>query len=106
MRRAIVGVVRGLGYTVIEAGGTVEVRRLATTGRKIDLLFVDVSPPENNGLELIRWFQTMFPRTKVLITADSLWELLYQSGKPDQFGALAKPFTNLELQNILRKILN
>ena len=105
LRKALIGVLHRLGYKTLEASGAIEARRLAAARKRIDLLVVDFSFMENNALELVRWFQAMFPRTKALVTTDSLWELLYQGGQSRGFVALAKPFSDLELGRILERTL-
>jgi CheY-like chemotaxis protein len=105
LRKAITAVLQKLGYQTLEASGAVEARRLAARHKKIDLLLVDFSIPESNGLELVRWFQTLFPKTKALITTDSLWEFMYQTGNLKQYVVLPKPFSDVELGQVLERTL-
>jgi DNA-binding NarL/FixJ family response regulator len=80
-------------------------RRLADSHPTIRLLVVDFLTPETTGLELARWFQIRFPDIKVLITSDSLWELLCQTGEHELFGILVKPFSDRELRRMMQRLV-
>ena len=102
MRKVVVQVLRKGGYRVLEASGAWDAQRLANSHRNIRLLLADFSMLETTGLELVRWFQVRFPETKILITTNSLWELLCQTGEHEQFGILVKPFNGDELRRMVQ----
>jgi CheY-like chemotaxis protein len=104
IRKATVQVLHRVGYQVLEASGALDAQRLAEAHGSIGLVLADFTTPETTGLELARWFQVRFPETKVLITTDSLWELLSQSGMHEQFGILVKPFSDLELRRMVQRL--
>ena len=105
IRDATVQVLRRGGYRVLEASGALDARRLADSHRTIRLLVVDFLTPETTGLELARWFQIRFPDIKILITTDSLWELLCQTGEHELFGVLVKPFSDRELRRMVQRLV-
>jgi CheY-like chemotaxis protein len=105
VRDLIAQILRQSGYRVLEASGTAEAQQLTGTNQKISLLLTDFSMPETNGLELARWFQREYPEMKVLITTGSLWELANQLGEQEQVAILPKPFDNIQLRRMVRRIL-
>ncbi len=104
-RGALANVLRQLGYQVLEAPDAVEARRLVETQGRIHLLLLDLSTPEPSDLQLALWFRAIYPETKVLVTSGSLWELNFQLGVSQQVALLAKPFTTLELAQMVRRVL-
>ncbi len=105
MRRCLVRAVRRLGYRVREAASPLEAQRAAIESRRIGLLITDLSMPETNGPKLARWFHMACPKTRVLITTASLWELQCDAGDLDKYALLAKPFTPAELARMVRRLL-
>jgi len=65
------------GYQVLSAAGPAEALRLAAVTSTIDLLLTDYSMPEANGIELVRRFRTVHPKTPVLMVSGS-FEMLNQ----------------------------
>src|SRR6267142_3113744 len=59
------------GYNVLQAGDAADALRLATAAT-IHLLLTDFSMPGADGLELIRRFRSVYPKTPVLILSGSL----------------------------------
>jgi len=104
-RGALANLLRQLGYQVLEAPDAVEARRLVETHRRIHLLLLNLSTPEPSDLQLALWFRAIYPETKVLVTSGSLWELNFQLGVSQQVALLAKPFTTLELAQMVRRVL-
>ena len=103
-RVALARILRSLGYRVLEAGSGIEAQGLAHTEELIDLLLVEVTALGTAGVELVRWFTTNRPETKVLVAAESLWEVEACLGDLPQLGVLAKPFTPAELVRMVRMI--
>jgi DNA-binding NtrC family response regulator len=106
MRGELARLLRQLGYRVKEASGAVEAQHLAHDDRRVQLLLLDLSAPEANDLELALWFRVMYPKTKVLLTVGSLWDLNSHVGHAAEFAFLSKPFTPIELARVLRRILD
>jgi len=105
LREATAQLLRRFGYEVLEAPGPLEARRMAPHYSKIDLLFTEYSLLETDGLALVRWCHDQCPQMKALIATDSVWELLYHASNEEYFAVLAKPFTEQELDRMLREIL-
>ena len=108
MHKAAVQVLRRGGYRVLEASGASHAKRLADSHRNIRLLLADSSAPKISGLALARWFRARFPRTKILLTTASLWDLLYKlykTGEHDGVGILVKPFGADELKRMVRGLV-
>src|ERR1041384_2167996 len=84
LRSVLVGTLRHLGYRVCEAGDVFAAQRLAHTQRKVHLLLLDVDAPETAEMELVLWFRSVYPETRVLIAANSLWELNLQLGTSEE----------------------
>jgi DNA-binding NtrC family response regulator len=95
-----------LGYRVLSAEGAVEALRLAATTPTIDLLLTDYSMPGANGLELVRQFREVHPRTPVLMISGSLHMLPGDADTPERFETLAKPFTIQQLAEKVRALLD
>jgi hypothetical protein len=68
------------------------------------LLLVEFTALGTAGVELVRWFTTNRAVTKVLVAAESLWEVEACLGDLPQLGVLAKPFTPAELVRMVRMI--
>jgi CheY-like chemotaxis protein len=103
-RMALARILRSLGYRVLEAGSGIEAQGLAHAEEPIDLLLVEFTALGTAGVELVRWFTTNRPETKVLVAAESLWEVEACLGDLPQLGVLAKPFTPAELVRMVRMI--
>ena len=104
-RGALAGVLRQHGYRVLEASDVVEAQRLARSCRRIHLLLMDLFSPETYHFQLVRWFQAMYPKAKVLIASDTVWELYIDLDISQQIALLAKPFTPIELARMVRRVL-
>jgi CheY-like chemotaxis protein len=105
LRRALARLLRGLGYRVLEAADALEAQRRTEAHPKIHLLLMDLSAPEPSDLQLALWFRATYPQTKVLVTSDLLWELNLKSGFAQEIAILAKPYTQVELARIVRRVL-
>ena len=105
MRGVLGGVLRQLGYRVMEASGALGAQKLAATRGEIDLLLLDLPGSDRGDLQLALWFHGMYPKTKILIATASLWDLNCHVGQSPQFACLAKPFTPHELARVIRRVL-
>src|SRR5688572_8863284 len=66
-RGFIGGVLRQLGYRVLEAVHTAEAQSLAQSEQNVRLLLMDLSVMDTRHLEFALWFRTVYPETKVLV---------------------------------------
>ena len=100
-------VLRMQGYKVLAAECAAEALRLAGETATIHLLITDLAMPEIDGLELIRRFRAVHPRTPVLLVSGSM-PLLRARSEPDidRFTFLAKPFQFSELIHKVRVLLD
>ncbi|HZJ17893.1 MAG TPA: PAS domain S-box protein [Chthoniobacteraceae bacterium] len=108
VRRMTAQLLRGLGYTVLEAGNAMEARTLIEEqrGRRIDLLFSDVVLPDAGGKELADWLRARGARSKVLFTSGYMDQnLLRRYGIERGAAFLQKPFTALEMAQKVQESL-
>ena len=106
LRGALAGMLRQYGYLVLEACGPLEAQRLTKNSRIIHLLLMDFSSAEHHDFQLAMWFRATYPKTKVLVASDALWELDFDLGVSQRIALLAKPFTSPELARIVRQVLD
>ncbi|CAN5579647.1 hypothetical protein BH20VER3_BH20VER3_09320 [soil metagenome] len=109
VRHFSVGVLRELGYDVLEAAHGEDAKRfLASRGMlKVDLLLADMVMPEISGRHFADWLRQTSPQTKVIFISGYLAESLHphDRGEPDMH-FLAKPFDAAELARQVRKVLD
>ena len=104
-RGILAGVLRQYGYQVLEASDMVEAQYLAKTCPRIHLLLMDLFSPENHHVRLAQWFRATYPRIKVLVASDGVWEFYIDLDISQQIALLAKPFTPAELTSMVRRVL-
>ena len=106
MKRGFVGgILRQLGYRVLEAGGMTEAQSLARAEQAVHLLLLDLTVIDTRHLEFALWFRCTYPETRILVVADSLWELDFHVGVSQKIALLARPFTPLELARVVWRTL-
>lgn len=106
MRGAVAGMLRQLGYHVLEVGDTVEAKYQAHARRRIHLVVIDLPEPEMCHLELANWFRAIYPETKVLVTSSSFSSLPLQLDGSHRVTILTQPFTPFELARMVRLLLD
>jgi PAS domain S-box-containing protein len=109
VRNLTVGILRDLGYRVIEASDGKEGIRVAeqNASDKIDLLFTDIVMPQLDGKQLADWFGTARPDTKVLFTSGYMADAMTGHGlSADRIAFLEKPFTPEILAQRVREVLD
>jgi PAS domain S-box-containing protein len=109
VREFAAGMLRDLGYNVLEAGNGEEGRRVAEaqSNRRIDLLFTDVVMPQMGGRELADWFRASRPETKVLFTTGyTTDQQVWTAIREGRSALLEKPFTSASLAAKVREILD
>jgi PAS domain S-box-containing protein len=109
VRSMVIRVLRGAGYTVLDAGDGAEALQLlaATPGRHIDLLVTDVVMPRMGGPELAARLRVERPEVKVLFVSgytEQAFELQSQVGP--RTALLSKPFAGPALAESVRELLD
>ncbi len=97
-----------LGYTIIEAGDAQEAMRLASDGRRIDLLFTDVVLPGGvSGRQLSDALLKLRPTLPVLYTTGYTRNAIVHHGRLDpDVNLLNKPYTQQDLLRKVRELLD
>jgi signal transduction histidine kinase/ActR/RegA family two-component response regulator len=107
VRKLIAGVLRGRGYTVVEAAaGEEAIRRAKEHKGTVHLAVVDVVMPEMSGPDLIRQIAPLFPGMRVLYISGYTDEALEHHRIPESGESfLQKPFLPDALAKKVREIL-
>jgi len=100
-----------LGYTAYTAqNGNAALEMLSSKGEEIDLVILDISLPDINGLALSPILLTKRPSLKIILTSGNMLEdledsedLLQQKGIA---GFLHKPYELDVLKSTLERVLN
>ena len=106
-RQSIAGVLRGRGYTVVEAAdGEEAIRRAGAHQGTIHLAVVATAMPEMSGPEMVRQIAPLFPGLRVLYTSGCTGEVRLRDRIP-RIGEwfLRKPFRPETLARKAREIL-
>jgi two-component system cell cycle sensor histidine kinase/response regulator CckA len=71
VRRLAVSILKGLGYTVLEAANGEEAFMIMQTpeGQNLDLVVTDIVMPEMGGKDLAYWIRSSHPNAKILFTS-------------------------------------
>jgi len=106
-RAAVAGMLRSLGYAVVEAADAAEAERVARAENdRIDLLLCDVVLPDAQGPELAERLREVCPRAAVLFisgyTADAV---VHHGSLESSVHFLSKPFTLDDLAAKVRSVL-
>jgi signal transduction histidine kinase len=101
------GVLRELGYDVLEAADAEQALSLLGTARRVDLLFTDVVLPGKDGRALARAAVERHPDLKVLFTTGYSRNAIVHQGRLDPgVNLIVKPFTFEQLASRIREVLN
>ncbi|HTC22582.1 MAG TPA: ATP-binding protein, partial [bacterium] len=108
VRRIVVRAMRNYGYHVLEAGNGIEAIKISWNYKKvIHLLLTDTVMPKMNGMELSDELKRARPEMGILYMSGYPREVLSQQGKIDpSIHLIQKPFSNNELAERVRKILD
>jgi signal transduction histidine kinase len=102
------GVLRDLGYQVLEAADAASAIGFLESSRSIDLLFTDVVLPDGlNGRNIADHARRLHPTIKVLFTTGYTRNAIVHNGRLDAgVNLLSKPFTFRGLAEKVRKVLD
>ena len=107
LREYSVGVLRELGYCVLEAADGHAGLELLRERPEVDLLFTDVVLPGFNGRELADRALELRPDLKVLFTTGYTRNAIVHNGRLDEgVSLITKPFTFEGLASKVRKMLD
>jgi PAS domain S-box-containing protein len=108
LRAFSTGVLRELGYSVVEASSGHVALELLQTGGDFDLLFTDVVLPDGmSGRELAQEAMRRRPRLKVLFTTGYTRNAIVHNGTLDAgVNLITKPFTYEQLAAKVRTLLD
>ena len=104
VRRTSIAMLQELGHQILIARNAAEGLALLQAGNPIDILFTDVVMPGGmSGVELANQALARSPALKVLITTGypGHAELLRSD-----FAVLPKPFTRLDLERLIRSLID
>ena len=103
VRRTSIAMLQELGHQILIARNAAEGLALLQAGNPIDILFTDVVMPGMSGVELANEALARSPALKVLITTGypGHAELLRSD-----FAVLPKPFTRLDLERLIRSLID
>lgn len=96
------------GYKVMEAGdGKEALARQAEAEQPFDLAVLDINLPGMDGPEVLKHLRRKWPHLRAMFLSGNIEDLPSNSSANDpNTPALAKPFSNLELLQAVRKLLN
>lgn len=108
VRAYTVGILRELGYRVIEAhDGAAGLRLLERQDRSIELLLTDVIMPEMSGPELAAAASAFQPGLKILFNSGYTRDAIMRDGRLEAgVDLISKPFTFATLANKIRELLD
>jgi two-component system, NtrC family, sensor kinase len=103
LRKTSVAVLHDLGHSILLARNGAEALALLTAGDPIDILFTDVVMPGGmNGIDLAKRAVAACPGLKVLVTTGYP---AHADLRHSDFIVLPKPFTRLDLETMIRRLL-
>src|SRR5262249_29426561 len=107
VRATTVGLLRELGYPVLEAATGLAALRILDSQPGVPLLFTDVVLPETNGRALADEARARRPDLKVLFTTGYTRNAVVHNGVLDAgVQMIAKPFTIEALAQKIRDVLD
>jgi signal transduction histidine kinase len=107
LREYSAGVLRELGYNVLEAANAEAGLRLLEDKPDVDLLFTDVVLPGLNGRQLADQALKIVPQLKVLFTTGYTRNAIVHDGRLDEGVTLVtKPFTYTAIASKVRMVLD
>lgn len=92
----------GAGFAITEAGDGETARAAVKTGRSFDLILLDLTLPDTDGVDLIPDLRRGSPGSRIVVVSGSVTD-----GDTDLAvdGLLAKPFTKAKLLEVIHRTL-
>lgn len=106
VRQVICRMLRGSGYSVLEAPHPSEARRLSERVRKLDLLVTDVVMPDESGPRVAEAVQQLHPHVRVLFISGYTENEIGDRTGSDGPAFLQKPFESRDLLRRVRQLLD
>lgn len=107
LREYSAGVLRELGYDVLEASDGEAALAILTKQSKVDLLFTDVVLPGLNGRQVADEAKKIVPGLKILFTTGYTRNAIVHNGRLDDgVSLLTKPFTYAAIASKVRAVLD
>lgn len=96
-----------LGYKVVECVNGMEAKEALKAGLQADLVFTDIMMPGGmTGIDLGHWIAENRPDLPVILTTGFAEEIAGNPSDEDKWAILRKPYTQNDLANIVRKVLD
>lgn len=106
MRMVIKNALMGLGHTVVEATNGMEMLEKYKVEQP-DLVTLDITMPEMDGLEAIKKLKKIDPKAKVImVTAMGQQSMVLDAIQNGASDFIVKPFTNDRVVDAVTKLLN
>ena len=106
MRMVIKNALAGLGHTVVEATNGMEMLEKYKVEQP-DLVTLDITMPEMDGLEAIKKLKKIDPKAKVImVTAMGQQSMVLDAIQNGASDFIVKPFTNDRVVDAVTKLLN
>jgi PAS domain S-box-containing protein len=108
VRIPTIRMLRGMGYTVLEAGnGRTALEMMPKVAATIDLIVTDMIMPQMGGVEMMARLHEMHPHLRVLFLSGYSEDMLTTEGVIlPEVHFLQKPFTRGELARAVREVLD
>jgi len=91
--------------TIITASDGASARDLATSHRDVDWIFMDVHLPDGNGIDLLRYFDSLkLTANTIVVSSDSKPEIVDRVLRQNTSGFLSKSFDRVELKTCMDAI--
>ena len=96
IRRLLVGALRDMAGCVATAATVAEARR-QLTGREFDVVITDISLPDEDGIDLMRWGRQASPGTSwMVLTGHASLDVAVRALQLGAFDFITKPLENVE----------
>lgn len=106
IRMAVADHIRGVGYTVIEAGSGDRAMDIIRSGKSVDIIVTDVQMPgQHDGVALALWARRTAPHIRLIIVSGATsgsvaFDVLGEEGR-----IIPKPFKYEEIVERIRELL-
>jgi DNA-binding NtrC family response regulator len=98
-------ILKQAGYEAITACSGEECLSILSTGKEIDLIFLDLKMPDISGLKTFRSIHKTWPAIPtIMMTGYAIDKLLEEAFELGAYGIIYKPFDVEEVLSIVNKI--